>query len=234
MAQYDAFAEFYNRDWGAEYHAQLQGVLSQLLLPHLAPGDSILDIGCGTGQVAAQLTSRGFRVTGIDESEAMLVLARSNAPDATFIQCDARRFTLNPPAAASIATFEALNHILDPVDFEHALRGMAESTGRIAVFDLLAEAAYNIFWNGKGTVEQGGEVCAFESHFNVESRIASCRVSVGGRETTITERCYDFPFVDYVLRDQIGYKRVQRFDALRELGMSGDIAVGRVFYQCFK
>ncbi len=234
MAQYDAFAEFYNRDWGVEYHAQLDRVLERLLLPHLSPGDSILDVGCGSGQVAAQLSARGFRVTGVDESEAMLALARQNAPDATFIQGDARSFTLKPPATASIATFEALNHILDPADLESALTAMAESTSRISVFDLLAEVAYNIFWNGTGTVEQGGEACEFESHFDAESRIARCRVSVGGRETTITERCYDFHFVEWLLRDRIGYKHVQRFDGMRELGMSGDIAVGRVFYQCLK
>jgi SAM-dependent methyltransferase len=234
MAQYDAFAEFYNRDWGVEYHAQLEGVLDRLLLPHLSLGDSILDVGCGSGQVAAHLSSRGFRVTGVDESEAMLSLARVNAPGSTFIEGDARTFTLEPPAVGSIATFETLNHILDPVDLESALIAMAESTSRISVFDLLAEVAYNIFWNGTGTVEQGGEVCEFESHFDVESRIARCRVSVGGRATTITERCYDFHFVDWVLRDQIGYKHVHRFDGMRELGMRGDIAVGRVFYQCLK
>lgn len=234
MAQYDAFAEFYNRDWGVDYHAQLEGVLDRLLLPYLSPGDSILDVGCGTGQVAARLSSRGLRVTGVDESEAMLTLARQNAPGSTFIQGDARSFTLKPPAVASIATFEALNHVLDPADLERALTAMAESTSRVSVFDLLAEVAYNVFWNSTGTVEQGGERCEFESHFDVQSRIAACRVSVEGRETKITERCYDFHFVDWVLRDQIGYKHVQRFDGMRELGMSGDIAVGRVFYQCLK
>jgi SAM-dependent methyltransferase len=159
MAQYDAFAEFYNRNWGVEYHAQLEGVLDRLLLPHLSSGNSILDVGCGSGQVVALLSSRGFRVTGVDESEAMLALARLNAPAATFIQGDARTFRLKPPATASIATFEALNNILDPVDLERALTAMAESTSRISVFDLLAEVAYNVFWNGIGTVEQGAEVC---------------------------------------------------------------------------
>ena len=234
MAQYDAFAEFYNRDWGIDYHTQLAGVFNRLLLPNLAPGDSILDVGCGSGQVAAQLSARGFRVTGVDESEAMLALARGNAPDAAFIQGDARTFRLAPPAVVSIATFEAMNHIVDPEGLACALTAMADSTERLVVFDLLAEVAYNLFWNGKGQVEQGGETCDFESHFDPGTGIAQCRVSVAGRETTITERCYDFDFVDMLLRDRIGYTRIQRFDALRELGMSGDIAVGRVFYQCFK
>jgi 2-polyprenyl-3-methyl-5-hydroxy-6-metoxy-1,4-benzoquinol methylase len=39
----------------------------------------ILDIGCGTGRHALELTRRGYRVTGIDLSEAMLARAREKA-----------------------------------------------------------------------------------------------------------------------------------------------------------
>ena len=38
-----------------------------LLTPHLAPGDSVLDIGCGEGYVLDELAARGFRdVHGVD------------------------------------------------------------------------------------------------------------------------------------------------------------------------
>ncbi len=39
----------------------------------------ILDIGCGTGRHAIELTKRGYRVTGIDLSECMLARAREKA-----------------------------------------------------------------------------------------------------------------------------------------------------------
>ncbi len=41
----------------------------------------ILDIGCGTGRHSIELTKRGYNVTGIDLSEAMLNKARSKAAE---------------------------------------------------------------------------------------------------------------------------------------------------------
>ena len=40
------------------------------------PSPKVLDLGCGTGEHSRLLASRGFEVTGIDASEAMLARAR--------------------------------------------------------------------------------------------------------------------------------------------------------------
>ena len=53
------------------------------------PGYDVLEIGCGTGTLAALMTERGARVVGIDISEGMLAAARKNAPDAEFIHMTA-------------------------------------------------------------------------------------------------------------------------------------------------
>ena len=54
----------------------------------------IIDIGCGTGRHAIELTRRGYSVTGIDLSEAQLKKARAKAArdglQIEFVQCDAR------------------------------------------------------------------------------------------------------------------------------------------------
>lgn len=39
----------------------------------------ILDVGCGTGRHAIELTKRGYRVVGIDLSDAQLTRAREKA-----------------------------------------------------------------------------------------------------------------------------------------------------------
>jgi len=46
------------------------------------PGHEVLEIGCGAGTLAALMTGRGARVTGIDVSNPMLALAQQTAPDA--------------------------------------------------------------------------------------------------------------------------------------------------------
>lgn len=45
----------------------------------LKPGDSLLDIGCGTGRHAVGLAKKGIRVTGVDISEKMLEKASKRA-----------------------------------------------------------------------------------------------------------------------------------------------------------
>jgi ubiquinone/menaquinone biosynthesis C-methylase UbiE len=47
-------------------------------------GRRVLDVGCGTGQVARALTDLGARVWGIDPSAEMLARARATAPRAAF------------------------------------------------------------------------------------------------------------------------------------------------------
>jgi 2-polyprenyl-3-methyl-5-hydroxy-6-metoxy-1,4-benzoquinol methylase len=42
----------------------------------MRPGQSVLDVGCGTGRHSLELSRRGFRCTGIDLSEDMLAQAR--------------------------------------------------------------------------------------------------------------------------------------------------------------
>jgi SAM-dependent methyltransferase len=42
----------------------------------LRPGDSVLDVGCGTGRDLAWLIDRGYRVTGVDPSSEMIAEAR--------------------------------------------------------------------------------------------------------------------------------------------------------------
>lgn len=51
-------------------------------------GDRVLDVGTGTGALAACLVSLGCSVTGVDFSEQMLVQARRNVPRGDFRQLD--------------------------------------------------------------------------------------------------------------------------------------------------
>jgi SAM-dependent methyltransferase len=51
------------------------------LLAELAPGEPVLDIGCGTGDPTVhQLATGGLRVTAVDLSDGMLALARRRTP----------------------------------------------------------------------------------------------------------------------------------------------------------
>lgn len=52
------------------------------------PGHRVLELGCGTGQVTAQLVAAGAEVTAVDALPEMLDTARRRAPGATFVEGD--------------------------------------------------------------------------------------------------------------------------------------------------
>lgn len=58
------------------------------------PGELILDVGCGTGHLSAQIASVGAQVVGLDSSPAMLESARAEHPQLRWIEGDARDFSL--------------------------------------------------------------------------------------------------------------------------------------------
>ena len=57
----------------------------------LAPGASVLDIGCGAGEpIARSLIERGCHVTGIDSSAALIGMCKNRFPDQEWIVADMR------------------------------------------------------------------------------------------------------------------------------------------------
>lgn len=60
----------------------------EMLAPQ--PNEAILDLGCGTGRLAARIADLGASVVGVDSSEDMVRRASQNYPDIPFQVGDAR------------------------------------------------------------------------------------------------------------------------------------------------
>ena len=69
------------------------------LLDLLGPksGDRVLDLGCGTGHLTAQIAARGAAVVGLDSSASMVAQARQNYPKLKFVLADATSFQFSEP-----------------------------------------------------------------------------------------------------------------------------------------
>lgn len=65
--------------------------LLELLAPQ--PGELILDLGCGTGQLSSEIAAAGATVVGVDRSPEMIAQARHKFSELQFEVCDARALT---------------------------------------------------------------------------------------------------------------------------------------------
>lgn len=83
-------------------------------LPRKGTGLSLLDVGCGTGHHMASLRRRGFRVAGLDGSEAMLEHSRANNPGADIRLADVEDVPFPSESFDYVLCIEVLRYLPDP------------------------------------------------------------------------------------------------------------------------
>ncbi len=75
-ASFDAIAPVFDIQLENETTVQIRQKVYRLIESLINPGDTILDINCGTGIDAINLSGKGYRVTGIDISPGMISEAK--------------------------------------------------------------------------------------------------------------------------------------------------------------
>lgn len=97
----------------------------------VAAGEQVLDIGCGNGALAADLTRLGAVVTGVDHDRTAIREARSRHADtgATFVEGDASQLPGGPFDVVILSN--VLEHLDARVAFLEAL--VARGAGRLLV-----------------------------------------------------------------------------------------------------
>jgi 2-polyprenyl-3-methyl-5-hydroxy-6-metoxy-1,4-benzoquinol methylase len=84
----------------------------------VAPGERVLDLGCGGGiPIASHLHAHGLEVTGVDSSLTMISLCRQRLPDQEWIVGDMRKLSLKRRFGGILA-WDSFFHL----DHEHQRR----------------------------------------------------------------------------------------------------------------
>ena len=119
-------------------------------LPHfgLAAGESILDVGCGTGNLTAELgrsVGATGRVVAVDLSLAMIEKARAKRPAGPirWIQCDAALGPLRGQIFDRVFCYSAWPHFPAPEALAEELRRLLRDGGRLHVWHSIPREAVN-------------------------------------------------------------------------------------------
>ena len=102
------------------------------------PGEAILDVGCGTGvnDVAlAKLVGPSGKVVGIDNSDAMLAVARAkaSADNVSYRLMPVEEMDFPDASFDGVVCTQVLGYVADPAAAIRALLRVAKPTGRVFI-----------------------------------------------------------------------------------------------------
>src|SRR4051794_40073086 len=120
--------------WDSQLYDESFNIVTRLgadVLDLLAPqpGERIVDLGCGTGELTAQIAAAGAEVIGIDASEAMIVRARERYPQLRFEVARGQDFVVETPVEAVFSS-AALHWMSPPEDVAASIFRALEPGGR--------------------------------------------------------------------------------------------------------
>lgn len=111
----------------------------------------VLDVACGTGDMAVELLRQGCSVTGVDLSKEMMAIAKRKAPQAEYSLADVERLPFGE------ASFDAVTCAFGVRNFVHLEQGLHEMLrvlkpgGRMVILELatpdssLIRPFYNLY-----------------------------------------------------------------------------------------
>ena len=109
-----------------------------------APGASVLDVACGTGNYTFALAERGLATVGGDLSQTMLARARAKHPHLPLVRADGAALPFSDDAFTHAITTLAIHHMADLAAVFASVRRVVAGGGRYVIFSALPEqvAAY--------------------------------------------------------------------------------------------
>jgi len=114
------------------------GMLTDQMIPELiksaniSVGTQVLDIGCGPGNSSKILSDTGAIVTGIDFSQKMIDIAKTNYPKITFKQADAENILENDNTFDAVIANYVVHHLPNPIKVFLEISRVLKPNGKFA------------------------------------------------------------------------------------------------------
>ncbi|MBL8694801.1 MAG: class I SAM-dependent methyltransferase [Planctomycetes bacterium] len=157
---YTLLAEHYDRNY-ADFRESPIRMYGGWLRAPLKGARCICDLACGTGQLAAELAGRGYRVTAVDQSPQMVRLARRRAAllggRMRVVEGDMRRFAPKERFDVVTCFFDSLNHLERRSELSAVFQRAAAmlDPGGWFVFDMNTKAGVAFCWPDPPEAEEG-------------------------------------------------------------------------------
>ncbi len=156
---------------------------------------TLLDLGCGTGDLSHILAKRGATVIGLDASSEMLTLASHKAEKKrlnVFYTCqDMTSFSTGHVYDAVISTFDCLNYLLTKADLVRTFCCVAKELkeGGVFLFDMNTEYKFkNVYADNSYVLESDKVFCAWENYYDEKSKKCDFYINLFAEEKGLYRR----------------------------------------------
>ena len=125
---YSKSAKYYDdiyASMGKDYPAEANKARKFIQKYKLSEGNSLLDVGCGTG-VHANLLSKHYQVEGLDIDSKMLAVARKNYPKIKFQQGDMVDLKLKSKFDIIVCLFSAIGYVKTKLRLQKTIKNMSQ------------------------------------------------------------------------------------------------------------
>jgi SAM-dependent methyltransferase len=168
-------AYIHDRGFGGFADNAAPGLL-KLLRDHEISSGLIVDLGCGSGIWARHLIQHGYQVFGVDQSAAMIKLARKSAPSAKF-KTGSLFDTALPSCNAVTSIGECISYLFDQNIKQDSLfklfRNVYEALqpGGVFIFDVMESLPYSLQYPKRIYLKGKDWAISFEATCDRKKRI---------------------------------------------------------------
>jgi len=185
------------------------GYIDRLLDRFEARPQRVLDLACGTGNVAEILAGLGYQVVGVDLSapmieEARRKAARKNLAIEYHVQNAAELNLPGPPFDLCVSLFDSLNYILNPDDLARAIERVFThlAPGGLFIFDVNSVFALeNGFFDQENLLADDRLRYVWRSEYDPETRLCSVFMRFFLREADGVDREFRETHLQFAYRE---------------------------------
>ncbi len=177
---YDLLAPFYDElNSDVDYMALATYLKDVLEKNTIGTVKTIVDIGCGTGNVTIPLARYGYEMVGVDLSPEMLSVALDRADDAgvsdkiQFVMQDMTELNLYAPVDAVVCTLDGVNHLSNRQALVTCFQAVynALRPGGMFLFDLNSLYKFEkVYANEVYTMQTEDAFCVWQNDYHPASK----------------------------------------------------------------
>jgi len=189
------FAQYYDTIYAdKDYKKECDFIETIIQAYHVSSSPrKILDIGCGSGEHAVILARKGYQMTGIDFSEAMISKAKekSSELDINFQLMNMTNFSLTGKFDVCTCLFCGICYLSRNDDLKNSLKCINKSLrpGGLFIFD---------FWNGIAVISQKPSIKIKDIKYDESNRI----IRIAEPELDLTNQVCNIKYHCLIIKEE--------------------------------